>query len=97
MFLNVFVSLAKIERKNERLRGKMPEEEKMALKEELKRLKERLEAEKAVKRNVDSLLYKLEVSLSRCRFGQSSGDAKDVVFTRNQTVSRITSCRICVR
>jgi AmiR/NasT family two-component response regulator len=45
----------------------MPEEEKAALKEELRKLKERLEGEKAVKRNVDSLLYKLEVSLSRCR------------------------------
>jgi uncharacterized alpha-E superfamily protein len=65
--LYVVFALAKIERKNERLRGKMPEDEKAALKEELKRLKERLEAEKAVKRNVDSLLYKLEVSLSRCR------------------------------
>jgi hypothetical protein len=67
MFLNVVLSSAQIERKNERLRGKMPEEEKAALKEELRKLKERLEGEKAVKRNVDSLLYKLEVSLSRCR------------------------------
>ena len=66
--MNVVFSLAKIERKNERLRGKMPEEEKAALKEELRRLKERLDNEKAVKRNVDSLLYKLEVSLSRCRY-----------------------------
>ena len=66
--MKVVFSLAKIERKNERLRGKMPEEEKAALKDELRRLKERLDNEKAVKRNVDSLLYKLEVSLSRCRY-----------------------------
>ncbi len=65
--LHVVFSLAKIERKNERLRGKMPEAEKTALKEELKQLKEKLETQRAVKRNVDSLLYKLEVSLSRCR------------------------------
>ena len=58
--------LAKLERHNARSQGRQPEENRSALKEELVGLKVKLEEQLAAKRNIDSLVYKLEVSINRC-------------------------------
>ena len=58
--------LAKLERHNARSQGRQPEENRSALKEELAGLKVKLEEQLAAKRNIDSLVYKLEVSINRC-------------------------------
>ena len=63
--------LAKLERHNARSQGRQPEENRSALKEELAGLKVKLEEQLAAKRNIDSLVYKLEVSINRClRWGR---------------------------
>ena len=58
--------LAKLERHNARSQGREPEENRAALKEEVAALKVKLEEQLAAKRNIDSLVYKLEVSINRC-------------------------------
>ena len=58
--------LAKLERHNARSQGREPEENRAALKEEVAALKVKLEEQLAAKRNIDNLVYKLEVSINRC-------------------------------
>ena len=59
--------LAKLERHNDRATGKSPDENRAHLKEELSMLKSKLEEQTIAKRNIDNLIYKLEVSISRSR------------------------------
>ena len=48
--------------KNERLKGKMSDEERKVLKDELQMLNGKLENLVKAKKNLDSLIYKLDVS-----------------------------------
>ena len=52
----------KLTSKNERLKGKMSVEERKVLKDELKVLINNLEIQIKYKKNLDSLIYKLDVS-----------------------------------
>ena len=51
--------------KNERLKGKMSDEEKKVLKDELQMLNGKLENLVKAKKNLDSLIYKLDVSYEK--------------------------------
>jgi chromosome segregation ATPase len=59
--------LARLERHNGRAQGRAPEDNRQELKEELAALRERLEEQGAARQAVDGLVYRLEVSIGRCR------------------------------
>ena len=59
--------LAKLDRHNDRATGKSPDENRAHLKEELSLLKSKLEEQSLMKKNIDNLIYKLEVSINRSR------------------------------
>ena len=59
--------LAKLDRHNDRATGKSPDENRAHLKEELSLLKSKLEEQTGMKRNIDNLIYKLDVSINRSR------------------------------
>ena len=59
--------LAKLDRQNAKMTGKSPDENRTHLKEELALVKSKLEAQNSAKRSLDSLIYKLEVSIKKSR------------------------------
>ncbi|XP_023326941.1 coiled-coil domain-containing protein 39 [Eurytemora carolleeae] len=61
-YVNQF-ELVKLRSKNERLKGKMSDEERKVLKDELQMLNGKLENLVKAKKNLDSLIYKLDVGL----------------------------------
>ena len=59
--------LAKLDRQNAKVSGKSPDENRAQMKEELQMYKTRLEEQVLAKRNIDNLIYKLEVAIGRSK------------------------------